>query len=314
MTRITHLLGAGPTLSFEFSAPRDEAGAERLRHTLARLSAHRPDFMSVTYGAGGTTRGPTRDWVQRIRDDFHVEAMPHLTCVAHTRAEVAAIINDYQSDKIENILALRGDLPQPLSSLPPEGRGLPQPTSPLPPSGGELPQAEGGLPAFDTAAELADFIRARADWDIGVAAHPEGHPMAASVEADLAHQSAKLRQADFAITQFFFTSEYYEQFVSQLDARGAQTPVIAGIMPPTNLAGIERMSALNATEFPTRIRDRLERAGSAAERRAIGVEVAVDLGRELLELGAPGIHIYTMNFARAASEVASALGWDASES
>ena len=284
MARISQSLDAGQTLSFEFSAPRDEAGDERLRQTLARLSAHRPHFMSVTYGAGGATRGPTRDWVRAIREDFAVEAMPHLTCVAHTRDEVAAIIRDYQSDGIANILALRGD----------------------PPQGAELPPQ-----AFDTAAELVGFIRERADWDIGVAAHPEGHPMAASVEADLAHQTKKLAQADFAITQFFYRAEYYEQFVSQLDARGVQTPVIAGIMPPTNVASVERMSALNGTEFPSDVRDRLERASSQAERREIGVETAVELGRELLELGAPGLHIYTMNFARAASEVASALGWPA---
>ena len=282
MTRITQLLDVGPTLSFEFSAPRDDEGATRLSQTLARLSKHHPDFMSVTYGAGGTTRGPTRHWVQTIRDHFQVEAMPHLTCVAHTRDEIAEIIKDYQSDGIQNILALRGDLPQ----------------------GAKTPSQ-----AFDTAAQLAHFIRERADWDIAVAAHPEGHPIAASVEADLAHQATKLSQADFAITQFGYRAEYYEQFVNQLDARGVDTPVIPGIMPPTNVASIERMSALNATEFPTEIRERLEAASSAAERRQIGVEVAVNLGRDLLELGAPGLHIYTMNFARAASEVAAALGW-----
>ena len=284
MTRITQLLDAGPTLSFEFSAPRDQPAADRLRQTLARLSRHRPSFMSVTYGAGGTTRGPTRHWVQTIRDHFQVEAMPHLTCVAHTRDEIAEIIKDYQADGIQNILALRGDLPQ----------------------GAETPSQ-----AFDTAAQLTHFIRERADWDIAVAAHPEGHPMAASVEADLTHQSAKLSQADFAITQFGYRAEYYEQFVNQLHARGVDTPVIPGIMPPTKVASIERMSALNATEFPTEIRERLEVASSAAERRQIGVEVAVNLGRDLLELGAPGLHIYTMNFARAASEVAAALGWPA---
>ena len=284
MARITQLLDAGPTLSFEFSAPRDHAGAERLTQTLARLSRHRPHFMSVTYGAGGSTRGPTRDWVRKIRDDFRVEAMPHLTCVAHTRDEIAAIITDYQDDGVDNILALRGDLPQ---------------------------DAEAPTQAFDTAAELAGFIRQRTNWDIAVAAHPEGHPMAASVEADLKHQATKLAQADFAITQFGYRAHYYEQYVDQLDARGVATPVIPGIMPPTNVAGIERMSALNATEFPAEIRERLEQARTPAERREIGVEVAVNLGQELLDLGAPGLHIYTMNFARAASEVASALGWPA---
>ncbi len=290
MTRITQLLDAGPALSFEFSAPRDDGGAERLRRVLAQLSRQRPDFASVTYGAGGATRGPTRDWVREIRRAHGIEAMPHLTCVAHTRGEVAAIIRDYREDGIGNILALRGDPPQSLNPY----------------------LMEGAQPAFDTAAELTQFIRARADWDIGVAAHPEGHPMAASPDADLDHQSAKLRQADFAITQFFFRAEQYERFVDRLRARGVDTPVIPGLMPPTNPGAVARMSELNATEFPASIRERLERAASQPERRAIGVEVASRLGRELLELGAPGLHIYTMNFARAASEVAAALGWTAS--
>ena len=288
MARITQLLDAGPTLSFEFSAPRDEAGVERLRQTLSRLSLHQPQFMSVTYGAGGTTRGPTRDWVHTIREDFDIEAMPHLTCVAHTRDDVAGIIDDYRSDGIENILALRGDLPQTPESA---SQAVDQ--------------------TFDTAAELVSFIREQADWDVGVAAHPEGHPMARSREADLTHQAAKLAEADFALTQFFYRAEYYEQFVGQLLARGVDIPVIPGVMPPTNVAGIERMSALNNTEFPSEIRERLDAAHSAAERREVGVEVAVNLGRELLELGAPGLHVYTMNFSRAASEVASALGWPA---
>ena len=293
MTRISRLLDAGPTLSFEFSAPRDPEGVQRLQRTLAALSVHRPHFMSVTYGAGGTTRGPTRDWVATIRDEFGIEAMPHLTCVAHTRDEIATIISEYQDDGVENILALRGDLP-------------PQESA----AGAGNESSEAGQ-AFATAAELVQFIRARADWDVGVAAHPEGHPMARSQDADLAHQAAKLAQADFSLTQFFFRPQYYERFVDELRHRGVDTPVIPGLMPPTNVAGLERMSALNGSEFPDEIRDRLERAHSAAERRAIGVEVAVDLGRALLDIGAPGLHIYTMNFARAASEVAAALGWSA---
>lgn len=284
MARITQLLGAGPILSFEFSAPRDLDGHERLHLTLGSLSRHQPQFMSVTYGAGGVTRGPTRQWVAAIREEYGIEAMPHLTCVSHSSDEVAEIIQHYQSDGIANILALRGDLPR---------------------------DAESGEQAFATAAELTAFIRQRADWDVGVAAHPEGHPLATSREADLAHQSAKLTQADFAITQFGFRADHYERFVAELRARGVDTPVIPGIMPPTNVEGIARMSALNATEFPATLRERLERASTGVERRRIGVEVAALLGRELLELGAPGVHIYTMNFARAASEVAAALGWPA---
>ena len=282
MVRIPELLAAGPTLSFEFSAPRDDAGARRLERALERLAPLNPSFMSVTYGAGGATRGPTREWVRRIREDYGIEAMPHLTCVAHTRGEVGAIVDQYAADGIDNLLALRGDLPQGSSELP---------------SG-----------AFRTALELAGFVRERAAMAIGVAAHPEGHPLAVSETADREHQAAKIGAADFAITQFFFDAAHYERFLDDLQARGVDTPVIPGIMPPTNIAAIERMASLNGTEFPSAIRERLERAGEdAAARRRVGVEVAVDLARQLQRVGAPGLHIYTMNYSAAALEIAAAL-------
>ena len=285
MVRIPDLLAAGPTLSFEFSAPRDAEGVRRLERTLSRLAPLKPAFMSVTYGAGGATRGPTREWVSRIRGEYDIEAMPHLTCVAHTRDEVGAIIDQYAADGIDNLLALRGDLP---------------------PGSDELPSG-----AFRYARELAAFVRSRAELAIGVAAHPEGHPLASSQEADLEHQAAKIGAADFAITQFFFDAARYERFAEAMAARGVQTPIIAGIMPPTNVAGIERMSRLNGTEFPAPIRERLERlerAGAdASARRAVGVEVATSLGEALLATGAPGLHIYTMNYSAAAAEIARAL-------
>ena len=261
MTRIPELLAAGPTLSFEFSAPRDPEGVTRLERTLGRLAELKPAFMSVTYGAGGATRGPTREWVSRIREVHGVEAMPHLTCVSHTRAEVAAIVDSYAADGIENLLALRGDLPS---------------------GGGELPSSE----AFAYARELAEFVRERAAMSIGVAAHPEGHPLAVSAEADRAHQAAKIGAADFALTQFFFDAEHYWRFVEEMAARGVERPIIPGLMPPTNVAGIARMSELNGIAFPAAIRARLTAAGEdLAARRAIGVEAAVGLGRELLEGG-----------------------------
>ena len=282
MVRIPELLAAGPTLSFEFSAPRDDAGARRLERALERLAPLNPSFMSVTYGAGGATRGPTREWVRKIREDYGIEAMPHLTCVAHTRGEVGAIIDQYAADGIDNLLALRGDLPQGSSELP---------------SG-----------AFRTALDLAGFVRERASMAIGVAAHPEGHPLAVSKVADREHQAAKIGAADFAITQFFFDVAHYERFLDDLQARAVDTPVIPGIMPPTNIAAIERMASLNGTEFPSAIRERLERAGEdAAARRRVGVDVAVDLARQLQRVGAPGLHIYTMNYSAAALEIAAAL-------
>lgn len=282
MTKITELLKAGPTLSFEFSAPRDPEGARRLDRTLARLARLQPSFMSVTYGAGGSSRGPTAEVVHHIRHDLGVEAVPHLVCVAHTRDEIAAFVDGYREDGVDNILALHGDLP------------------------------EGSTEAtghFTRALDLVAFIRERGDFDVAVAAHPEGHPRAAGIEDDREHQAEKLRQADLAMTQFFFRAEYYERFLEDMAARGVRTPVIPGIMPPTNLEGIARMAALNNTEFPQEIRERLEAAGDDVDaRRAIGVEAATRVCEDLLRMGAPGIHLYTLNFSQAALEVVRNLG------
>ena len=270
MARISDLLAQGRTLSFEFYAPKDAAGEKRLRRTIAELAGLKPDFMSVTYGAGGSSRGPTREWVTYIREDHGITAMPHLTCVSHTREEVAAIIDQYAADGVENILALRGDLPAGAT---------------------EAPSTD-----FQTAVELAEFIRSRADFDIGVAAHPEGHPLAKSPEADIEHQARKIAAADFAITQFFFVPTHYERFVEQLRARGVETPVIAGILPPTNLKSVLRMSKMNGVEVPEEIVACLERAGEdAAARREVGVGAARQVVEAAREAGAPGVHLYTMN-------------------
>jgi len=282
MTKITDLLAQGPTLSFEFSAPRDAEGEQRLERTLRRLARLDPSFMSVTYGAGGSSRGPTAEVVHHIRHDLGVEAMPHLVCVAHTRDEIAGFVDGYRADGVDNILALHGDLP------------------------------EGSTEAtghFTRAIDLVAFIRGRGDFDVAVAAHPEGHPRAANAEADRAHHAEKLRAADFGVTQFFFRAEYYERFVEEMAARGVETPVIPGVMPPTNVEGIGRMAALNNTEFPAEVRSRLEAAGDDVDaRRAIGVEVATEVCEALLRAGAPGIHLYTLNFSQAALEVVRNLG------
>jgi methylenetetrahydrofolate reductase (NADPH) len=281
--KIADLLRAGPTLSFEFSAPRDDAGKERLERVLARLAALQPDFMSVTYGAGGSTRGPTAEVVSHIQKDLGITAMPHLTCVAHTREEIAGIIDRYAANGIRNLLALHGDLP---------------------PGAADVPSGH-----FRFAVDLARLARERGSFSLGVAAHPEGHPRATSRAADLEHHAAKLAEADFAITQFFFRVEHYERFVERLAARGVRTPIIAGVMPPTNAESVARMSAANATEFPGEIRARLEAAGDdVSARRAIAVEVATRLCERLRAAGAPGIHLYTMNLAEASLAIVSALG------
>jgi methylenetetrahydrofolate reductase (NADPH) len=284
MAKISDLLRSGPTLSFEFSAPRTPKAAEGLEQTLARIASLRPSFMSVTYGAGGSSRGPTYEVVAHIDRRLGVTAMPHFTCVAHTREEIEAIIAGYYGDGIENLLALRGDVPQ---------DGPDEPTG-----------------HFKRAVDLVAFARERARFDIGVAAHPEGHPMATSRGADLEHHAAKLREADFAITQFFFRTEYYARFVDEMARRGVLVPVIPGVMPPNNLAGVARMSALNATEFPVEIQRQLEAAGDDAEaRQEIAVEFATKLCEELRAVGAPGIHLYTMNLSAAALRIVENLGW-----
>jgi methylenetetrahydrofolate reductase (NADPH) len=227
--------------------------------------------------------------VAHIKDDLAVTAMPHLTCVAHTRTEIEAIIESYRLSGIENLLALRGDVPQ---------DGPDEPTG-----------------HFARAVELVSFARERATFDIGVAAHPEGHPMATSRAADLEHHAAKLEKADFAITQFFFRVEYYERFIAAMARRGVTTPVIAGVMPPNNLASVARMSALNATEFPQEIQARLEAAGEdAAARQEIAVDVGTRLCEGLRAAGAPGIHLYTMNLSDAAVRIVENLGWKAAPS
>jgi methylenetetrahydrofolate reductase (NADPH) len=283
MVRITDQLAAGPTLSFEFSAPRDEQGQARLERALRSLASLKPSFMSVTYGAGGSTRGPTEAVAAHIQDDLGVTAMPHLTCVSHTRDEIEILLGRYDDEGIENLLALRGDLPTGTDEL----------------SSGH----------FALATELVRIVRAHGNFAVGVAAHPEMHPLAESPDADLAHQSEKISVADFAITQFFFKTEYYERFREGLAARSVFVPVIPGIMPPTNAGNIARMSAMNRTEFPVAIREQLEAAGDDLDaRREIGIETATQLGEELLAAGAPGLHLYTLNFSQIAIEVVRRLG------
>ncbi len=282
MPKIADLLAQGRTLSFEFSAPRDPEGEQRLSRTLFRLSALQPSFMSVTYGAGGTSRGPTPEIVRQIIE-LGVTGMPHLTCVSHTREEIRTLLDAYAAMGVENLLALHGDLPAGTTEVP--------------------------AGHFTRAIDLVALARVRTDWSIGVAAHPEGHPKAADAASDLEHHAQKLAAADFAITQFFFRAEYYERFVEAMAKRGVRTPVIAGIMPPTSVEGIGRMAAQNGTEYPREIVARLEAAGDDVDaRRAIATDEATRLGEALLSAGAPGLHLYPMNFSEPTRTIARNLG------
>jgi methylenetetrahydrofolate reductase (NADPH) len=280
--RIHENLREGTSYSFEFSPPRDDEMEKVLSRTLRRLEPLRPTYVSVTYGAGGSTRERTHDLVVEINRDTSMTAMAHLTCAAHTRDQLAEIVTRYGEAGIENILALGGDPPKDLD---------------LPP--GEL----------NHAIDLVRLVREHGDFSVGVAAHPEPHPRSVSLETDRRHTAEKLREADFAITQFFFDARHYFELVESLHALGVDKPVIAGIMPVTSLGLVKRMAELQGSEFPPWLAQKLEAVGDdPAAVRSVGVEEATKLCRALLDGGAPGLHFYTLNRSNATREIYEQLG------
>jgi methylenetetrahydrofolate reductase (NADPH) len=282
VTRIADLLAAGRTYSFEFGPPRTPEAEARLQKTLLELEPLHPSFVSVTYGAGGSTREATRRIVEHIGRDTSMTPMPHLTCVAHTRAEVVDIVRGYRDAGLENLLALGGDPPL---------------------DGGEHPSD------FRYAIELVELMQAEGDFSIGVAAFPEGHPRSPDLAADRRRLAEKLRLADFGITQFFFRSDDYFRMLDDLAALGVAKPVLPGVMAFVNVDGLRRMAALNGTAIPAELQERLDAvSGDPPAVRALAVEVCTPLIGELLERGAPGVHLYTMNYARAATEIWANLG------
>ncbi len=282
MARIGELLAAGPTFSFEFFPPSTESAQLTLGRTIAELESLRPSFVSVTYGAGGSTRQRTRDVVTWVARETGITPMAHLTCQSHTRGEIAEIIDGYRSAGIENLLALGGDPP--------------------------LDPADARPSDYRFAAELVDDLAASGAFSIGVAAHPEGHPRSADLATDRQHLADKLRRADFAITQFFFEARHWLRLRDDLAALGVDAPIIPGIMPVTNLSQIERMAALSGAEVPRWLVERLERATDAEQVRQVGVDVATELCTELLACGAPGLHFYTLNRSTATREIYANLG------
>ncbi|MEX2659626.1 MAG: methylenetetrahydrofolate reductase [Acidimicrobiales bacterium] len=282
MARISELLAQGCTTSFEFGPPRTPEAEQRLEKVLLELEPLEPSFVSVTYGAGGSTRDKTRDIVEHIRRDTSMTPMPHLTCVAHSRAEVADIVTGYRDSGLENILALGGDAPTDGSAYPTD---------------------------FRYALELIDLVHEVADLSIGVAAFPEGHPRSPDIQTDRRHLAAKLRRADFGITQFFFDAADYFRMVDELAALGVDTPVLPGVIGFVNVDALRRMSSLNGAAIPPAIESRLDQvAGDPTAVRQLAVELGTALTAELLEGGAPGVHLYTLNFARATREICENLG------
>ena len=288
MTRIADLLTEGRTTSFEFFPPKTDEAAAALERTIAELAPLHPSFVSVTYGAGGSTRERTRDVVINIERSIGITAMAHLTCVGHSRAQLEQLLDEYAAAGVANILALAGD---------------PPPDDPDAYERGDLKHA----------IELVDLIRAHDGFSIGVAAHPEGHPRSADLYTDRQHLAAKLEHADFAITQFFFEPEPYLRLVEGLGAFGCTKPVIPGIMPVTNASQVKRFAELAGAEFPAHLAQRFEAIADDADAvRALGVELATELCARLLDEGVPGLHFYTLNRSTATREIAANLGLDRS--
>jgi len=282
MVKIADLLAAGPCYSFEFFPPKTDEAEAVLAQTLRDLEPLNPAYVSITYGAGGSTRERTHDLVVHILRTTTMTPMAHLTCAAHTRAELESILSRYREAEVDNILCLGGD--------PPVGLDLPA---------GELTHAT----------ELVALAREISDFSLGVAAHPEGHPASANITGDRDRTAAKLRDADFAVTQFFFRCADYFSMVEAMRARGVDKPIVPGIMPISSLSGISRMASMSGAAVPREVIDRLEPYADDADAvRKCGIEIATELCRELLDNGAPGLHFYTLNRSTATREIYANLG------
>jgi methylenetetrahydrofolate reductase (NADPH) len=282
MARIADLLASGRTFSFEFSPPKSADGSMSLGRTIAELEPLAPSFVSVTYGAGGSTREHTRDTVLWVQRETSIPPMAHLTCVGHTRSEIADIIATYVDAGIENVLALAGDPPKnPADSRPSD---------------------------YTYATDLIEHLREISDLCIGVAAHPEGHPRSPDLATDRRLLAEKMKVSDFATTQFFFDLEHYVSLMNDLADLGVDKPVVPGIMPVTNIGQVERMAELSGAAFPDWLRARLEEGTSPEHVRQIGVEAATQLCADLLDAGAPGLHFYTLNKSTATREIYAQLG------
>lgn len=269
MTHIADLFAAGPTLSFEFFPPKSEVGFERLHATTEVLSRLDPTFVSLTYGAGGSTRDTTRDLVIELNDELPCPAMPHLTCVGQSKAEIRALLETYRDAGIHNVLALAGDPPDDGS-----------------PAGGD----------FTYATELIELVRDVGDFTIGVAVFPELHPRSPDRATDRRHVVEKLAMADFAISQFFLETHHFVRMMDELADLGADKPVLPGVMPFINVAGLRRMAAMNGTHIPDDLQRRLDEVADDAEATSrLGVEHAAAQITELREAGVAGLHLYSMN-------------------
>ncbi len=284
--RIDEILAAGgPVFSFEFFPPRTDAGERNLYGALAELRTLEPSFVSVTYGAGGSTREKTLEIVKRIREEYGLETMAHFTCVGATVPELRRTLDEMERTGIDNVLALRGD--------PPAGQRA-------------WTRTQGGL---EYSRELVELIADGYGFAIGAACFPETHIHAESPEADLEHLAEKVAAGvDFLITQLFFDNAHYFDFLARARALGIEVPIIPGIMPITHAGQVERMAEMCGASIPDGLNRELRARGDNAEAvLAFGVAYATLQCAELLAAGAPGIHFYTLNRSPATRAILSAL-------
>jgi methylenetetrahydrofolate reductase (NADPH) len=288
--RVRDMHGRGwPVFSFEFFPPKTDEGARALMVTVADLQeAWKPDFVSVTYGAGGSTRDRTLEVVTRIQLELGINTMAHLTCSGSSRAEIASIVDRLVEDGIENILALRGD----------------------PPKGEEAFRVRSD--GFAHATDLIEFLGTHAAVSIGGACYPENHIESTSAEEDMRWTKLKVdKGASFLISQLFFDNAKYFDFVKRARAAGIKVPIIPGIMPITNVAQVERFTQMCGASIPADLRARLERVkDDPALVMATGIEHAIRQCRKLLEGGAPGLHFYTLNKSHATRSILAAVRRD----
>ncbi len=284
--RIDRILATGqPTVSFEFFPPRTDAGFASLFATIDELKAIRPSYVSVTYGAGGSTRQKTVELVERIQRELGIRSMAHLTCVGHNQAEIGSVLDDLWIAGIRNVLALRGD--------PPAGQS-------------QFVAPEGG---FSNADALVKFAAARHEFCIGVAGYPEGHPQCLNRIRDLEHLKRKVDNgASFVVTQLFFDNDDFYRFRDHAHTMGIKVPIIAGIMPILNVAQIKKFVSMCGAKIPQPLLLKLE--ALEADPQAVhdaGVAYAAAQCKDLLAHGADGIHFYTLNKSKATVQICKEL-------
>ncbi len=287
------------TFSFEFFPPKTEKASEALYGTIAELEAYDPAFVSVTYGAGGSTRELTNDLVVRLKTTTSLDPIPHLTCVCHQESDIEAILSRYAEEGVSNILALGGDPPRDLTNYRKEDD------------------------AFQQASDLVRYIRNfkghpdSRGFGIGVAGFPEGHPATPNRLKEMDYLKAKVDEgADYIVTQLFFSNDDFHDFRDRCALAGINVPIIAGIMPVTSTKGMERMADLAAgARFPAKLLKSLSRAGDDSKAvEKVGIHYATEQCSDLLEHDVAGIHFYTLNQSHATREIYANLGLKTSAS